>query len=629
MNVLDPVSHTTVRLTECEIGRRTDRHAVVRPFGKDHWFKVYLPTGQTERLPADPDPIHESGTPEPEISDTASSDLPTTFCKALFVEGTILPTGFPLIEVTPHDGEIQPPSPSCLFTQARGTLFQESASRRQGLMIDLSRLSPASLDATVYRLKSLGYDCLGLMIGETRKDRADYIRKVFGNRVKLVAVEDARPAALSLLGSRLSNPKGLGFWSKRKAESIKRSPTASAFIPEAPRKRYRPVKRVKALGESIEDENPHDAAPGWKLPEKSDWKSRSYGCVITDGRGRLLLREPMNHFDGYVWTFPKGKMDREDEAPVQVARREAREETGQTGNITGYVPGAFEGGSGTTYYYLMHATRSDPNAMDDETYRTRWVTPEEASLLIGLTHNTKGRERDLKVLQAAAKALGIAYTHVAPPPPPPPAPTSVVSKGKALFSKLGNAFAPKKAVDLSGPVGSGPTKPKLNTNPWAPKPYKPKESTMEKVFEDGGPESPGAAHKLANFITGHPQLSKQYVLQVVRPVALYKARKMYNRAKAPLLARHLVVAGGRTLARAQKMPGEWHQHFSQKTRDAAGVLLRNKAEKDAASRKFDSVLPRKYQAGFKGYNEGESETNGDAEGTDDSIAAHYVFDETN
>ena len=33
----------------------------------------------------------------------------------------------------------------------------------------------------------------------------------------------------------------------------------------------------------------------------------SYGGVVIDVWGRLLLRTPTNHFDGYVWTFPKGR----------------------------------------------------------------------------------------------------------------------------------------------------------------------------------------------------------------------------------------------------------------------------------------------------------------------------------
>ena len=56
----------------------------------------------------------------------------------------------------------------------------------------------------------------------------------------------------------------------------------------------------------------------------------------------MLLREPANHFGGYVWTFPKGRVDA-GETPQQAALREVLEETGYTARITGLVPGMFEG----------------------------------------------------------------------------------------------------------------------------------------------------------------------------------------------------------------------------------------------------------------------------------------------
>ncbi len=36
-------------------------------------------------------------------------------------------------------------------------------------------------------------------------------------------------------------------------------------------------------------------------------KGMTYGGVVIKAAGRLLLREPKGHYDGYVWTFPKGK----------------------------------------------------------------------------------------------------------------------------------------------------------------------------------------------------------------------------------------------------------------------------------------------------------------------------------
>jgi hypothetical protein len=36
-------------------------------------------------------------------------------------------------------------------------------------------------------------------------------------------------------------------------------------------------------------------------------KKTAYGGVLIDQKGRVLLRKPKVEYDGYVWTFPKGK----------------------------------------------------------------------------------------------------------------------------------------------------------------------------------------------------------------------------------------------------------------------------------------------------------------------------------
>ena len=43
-----------------------------------------------------------------------------------------------------------------------------------------------------------------------------------------------------------------------------------------------------------------------KTPSKLATKGMAYGGVVINRQGKLLLREPLNHFEGYVWTFPKG-----------------------------------------------------------------------------------------------------------------------------------------------------------------------------------------------------------------------------------------------------------------------------------------------------------------------------------
>lgn len=129
----------------------------------------------------------------------------------------------------------------------------------------------------------------------------------------------------------------------------------------------------------------------------------AYGGVIFDDDGRVLLREPKNQFDGYVWTFPKGRPN-PGEDPEEAALREVLEESGVTAEIVAQVPGSFKGGSTDNFYYLMRPVRIG-QALDDETEAVRWATHEEAKALIAKTTNATGRKRDLKVLEAAMLAF--------------------------------------------------------------------------------------------------------------------------------------------------------------------------------------------------------------------------------
>lgn len=133
-----------------------------------------------------------------------------------------------------------------------------------------------------------------------------------------------------------------------------------------------------------------------KKPSKN--LQAAYGGILVDDAGRILMREPKGHFDGYVWTFPKGKAD-PDESPEQAALREVLEETGYSAQIVSKLPGSFSGGTSVTEYFLMKPV-GKPVPFDAETKAVRWVTLDEAGRLISKTTNPKGRERDLAVLKA-------------------------------------------------------------------------------------------------------------------------------------------------------------------------------------------------------------------------------------
>ncbi len=133
-------------------------------------------------------------------------------------------------------------------------------------------------------------------------------------------------------------------------------------------------------------------------------KKVAYGGVIFDNKGNILLREPNNHFDGYVWTFPKGRPD-PGETPEQTALREVKEETGVDAKIVGILPDDYMGGTTINRYYIMQAPEgSGFVAQDDpETKSIQWVEINEAAQYLAQTTNPIGKKRDLAVLADALK----------------------------------------------------------------------------------------------------------------------------------------------------------------------------------------------------------------------------------
>jgi 8-oxo-dGTP pyrophosphatase MutT (NUDIX family) len=147
---------------------------------------------------------------------------------------------------------------------------------------------------------------------------------------------------------------------------------------------------------------------GEKVISKASPKANSFGGVLIDSEGRVLLRSPSNHFDGYVWTFAKGKLD-PGETPEKTALREVREETGYQAEIITKIPGTFPGGTGATEFFLMRPV-GKPGKFHWETEEVRWATPDEAKTLIAMTTNAVGRKRDLQVLAAAFAAHDSTFT---------------------------------------------------------------------------------------------------------------------------------------------------------------------------------------------------------------------------
>lgn len=129
----------------------------------------------------------------------------------------------------------------------------------------------------------------------------------------------------------------------------------------------------------------------------------AYGGVLVDEQKRVLLREPKGHYDGYVWTFPKGRPDK-GESPDAAALREVKEETGYSARIVSKLPGSFSGGTTVNEYFLMEPD-GKPGKFDDETASVVWATLDEAENLISRTTNPTGRKRDRAVLDVVRSVI--------------------------------------------------------------------------------------------------------------------------------------------------------------------------------------------------------------------------------
>jgi len=145
------------------------------------------------------------------------------------------------------------------------------------------------------------------------------------------------------------------------------------------------------------------AASAVPAPDTPGGLACAWGGVVIDHRGRVLMREPRGHYDGYVWTFAKGRQD-VGETPEQTALREVREETGYAATIVERLQGLHPGGTTLTGYFLMLPAGEPVAFSARETASLRWVSFDEAASLIGLTTNAIGRARDQAVLAAAREA---------------------------------------------------------------------------------------------------------------------------------------------------------------------------------------------------------------------------------
>lgn len=147
------------------------------------------------------------------------------------------------------------------------------------------------------------------------------------------------------------------------------------------------------------------------LANEGAWPAPSsklhYGAVVLDGYQSVLLRQPRGHFDGYVWTHPKGRAQ-PNEHPLGCALRVVASEGGfpswSLPEVIGHVPGSFGGtstGSQSCYYLMRSVSPPEVEELDQDTAAVRWFPMASAPAAIAESTNEAGKARDLAVLNAA------------------------------------------------------------------------------------------------------------------------------------------------------------------------------------------------------------------------------------
>lgn len=134
----------------------------------------------------------------------------------------------------------------------------------------------------------------------------------------------------------------------------------------------------------------------WGIPQAA-----TYGGILLAATGNILLREPANHFDGYVWTFAKGRPE-PGESPDQTAMRGVWEETGYETEVIGVLPGVYAHEANTCAMFVLRHLW-DRVDLDQKTSRLRWASFDDAEHLIALSKSDSGRAVELKILDAAAQ----------------------------------------------------------------------------------------------------------------------------------------------------------------------------------------------------------------------------------
>ena len=128
----------------------------------------------------------------------------------------------------------------------------------------------------------------------------------------------------------------------------------------------------------------------------------SYGGIIFNDKGEVLVRSPKGTGFGNRWTLPKGHPDG-NEAAHEAALREVEEETGMQCSIVQEVPGTFQKKDSSNNKYFIMKVESD-SGMDfqsDETEKISWMKPEDALKSFAAGDDKDSARRDIAAVHMA------------------------------------------------------------------------------------------------------------------------------------------------------------------------------------------------------------------------------------
>lgn len=268
-------------------------------------------------------------------------------------------------------------------------------------------------------------------------------------------------AAASWPGGAPTQAHGFSFMAKHVPPVTLGAPGVTAPAPAPVAKKPKAAPKPKApLVAAVPKPNTMSAAELAKvfaLPPGAGVKPQSYGCVVVDAQGRVMVRRPTGGspsspvgFGGVAWTFPKGRQD-PGETPQETAAREVLEEVGHKVIVGAAIPGNHPGSVTNTAYFLGHSV-SDSGVLDNETAELRWVTRDEAKALMALSTNDAARLRDLAVLDAAMAEWDKQQALAAPAAPKKL--TKAAQAAADAAAKLAADAAAKAAADAAARVAA-------------------------------------------------------------------------------------------------------------------------------------------------------------------------------